>query len=318
MRFGVQELHLIVTLPAEKSEQTRFIQSSFKSELTRWPCESPRVDLSQSIYRNEFSEPVTAYIISNSLTGTRTIVNYNELPEMTWPEFSRMTEPLLLKDPLSMDQIWVHFEGRIPETTLRCIQELRQYIIFHQGGRGLRLKVSVELEKPGREGLQDLACAADVVFYSKAWARGEGYQSAEDCLKQQVQLFTAAQNDGTPSEKTLICTWGEQGAAATSWSRDEPSGVRGSEHEIAHIPAYAPYDQKIIDTTGAGDTFIAGVLFGLICRASNRQPGTKVWTLARTLAFANGLAGRKILQSGLQGLGPVSRELRMTLDSESA
>jgi len=30
--------------------------------------------------------------------------------------------------------------------------------------------VSVEVEKPGREGLEELAAEADVVFYSKSWA----------------------------------------------------------------------------------------------------------------------------------------------------
>ena len=33
------------------------------------------------------------------------------------------------------------------------------------------VKISVEVEKPGREGLQDLAALADVVFYSKSWAQ---------------------------------------------------------------------------------------------------------------------------------------------------
>lgn len=31
-------------------------------------------------------------------------------------------------------------------------------------------RVSVEVEKPGREGLEELAAEADVVFYSKTWA----------------------------------------------------------------------------------------------------------------------------------------------------
>ena len=33
------------------------------------------------------------------------------------------------------------------------------------------VKISVEVEKPGREGLQDLAALADVAFYSKSWAQ---------------------------------------------------------------------------------------------------------------------------------------------------
>ncbi|KAI8625385.1 hypothetical protein F5Y19DRAFT_479689 [Xylariaceae sp. FL1651] len=33
-----------------------------------------------------------------------------------------------------------------------------------------KAKVSVEVEKPGREGLDELAALADVVFYSRSWA----------------------------------------------------------------------------------------------------------------------------------------------------
>jgi hypothetical protein len=33
------------------------------------------------------------------------------------------------------------------------------------------VKISVEVEKPGRDGLQGLAAEADVIFYSKSWAQ---------------------------------------------------------------------------------------------------------------------------------------------------
>lgn len=49
-------------------------------------------------------------------------------------------------------------------------------------------------------------------------------------------------------------------------------------------------------TVGAGDTFIAGILFGLTCHTTN-------WTVDRQLEFANELAGRKVVQEGLRGLG---------------
>jgi len=34
-----------------------------------------------------------------------------------------------------------------------------------------RVRISVEVEKPGRVGLQELAAEADVVFYAKSWAQ---------------------------------------------------------------------------------------------------------------------------------------------------
>lgn len=38
------------------------------------------------------------------------------------------------------------------------------------------VSISVEVEKPARAGLQDLAAEADVVFYSKSWAQVGGPQ----------------------------------------------------------------------------------------------------------------------------------------------
>ena len=52
----------------------------------------------------------------------------------------------------------------------------------------------------------------------------------------------------------------------------------------------------VISTVGAGDTFIAGMLFALTCFVDD-------WTLERKMKFANELAGRKVVQEGLRGLG---------------
>jgi hypothetical protein len=54
------------------------------------------------------------------------------------------------------------FKGRTPDVILACICFLRKNFPS--------VRVSVEIEKPGRAGLQELAKAANVVFYSKSWA----------------------------------------------------------------------------------------------------------------------------------------------------
>ena len=55
-------------------------------------------------------------------------------------------------------------------------------------------------------------------------------------------------------------------------------------------------DSDLKDSTiGAGDTFIAGMLHGLLYRNKN-------WTLQQMLNFANELAGRKVVQEGFAGL----------------
>lgn len=53
-------------------------------------------------------------------------------------------------------------QGRIPDVILAGIKYLRQQFPS--------VRVSVEVEKPQRLGLQELAVEADVVFYSKSWA----------------------------------------------------------------------------------------------------------------------------------------------------
>ena len=66
--------------------------------------------------------------------------------------------------------------------------------------------------------------------------------------------------------------------------------VRHSNHELDMISL------TLSSTIGAGDTFIAGMLYGLTCHSHD-------WTLAQKLSFANELAGRKVGQEGFSGLG---------------
>ena len=52
---------------------------------------------------------------------------------------------------------------------------------------------------------------------------------------------------------------------------------------------------------GAGDTFIAGMLYGLICRSE--------WNVDDKLRFAVRVAGLKVAQEGFRGLGRALDEL---------
>jgi ketohexokinase len=58
--------------------------------------------------------------------------------------------------------ILIKSQGRIPDVTLKCILYVQEK--YNVG-------VSVEVEKPAREGLKELAAKANVVFYSKSWAQ---------------------------------------------------------------------------------------------------------------------------------------------------
>ncbi|PLN78745.1 putative ketohexokinase [Aspergillus taichungensis] len=246
------QLGLVSVLPTKSSAGVQQVQSSLP----------PGVDLSHCIYREQFSEPASSYIIKSEASGSRTIVNYNELPEMEIDEFSSIA------DRLGQYSRLFHFEGRIPDVTVECIRYLRQQFP--------NVIVSVEVEKPQRPGLEMLAAVADIVFYSKSWALGNGYKSAEECLHGQAAV--------TPKATSLYCTWGQEGA----WGLDKRAG------QTFHGSAYTPPGFQVVDTIGAGDTFIGGILYTHI---SNKD-----FSLLESLQFANRLAGLKVAQEGFSGL----------------
>ncbi|EGX91433.1 PfkB family kinase, putative [Cordyceps militaris CM01] len=179
-------LHLVSCLPNRDSPAAQQVIRSFGS--------ATPVSFRHCIYREEAAEAASSYIIRSKETGSRTLVNYNALDEMTVAEFEAIARNF---KPESRS--WWHFEGRIPDTTLECMRILRRVL---PGS-----KISVEVEKPGREGLRELAAEADVVFYSKAWAeihcpveqqpdeiavvdRGDAGWDARRCVRFAVDLAT--------------------------------------------------------------------------------------------------------------------------------
>jgi ketohexokinase len=163
----------------------------------------PGVDFSHCIYREESREAASSYIIRSEENGSRTIVNYNGLPEMTFDEFKDVANAV--KETGAGEEDWWHFEvrlnhctddlivwnypksahlfdqGRIPDVTLECIRYLRKSASTNS--------ISVEVEKPGRPGLEDLAAEADGVFYSRSWAQAKGYNNATECLRAQSRVM---------------------------------------------------------------------------------------------------------------------------------
>lgn len=143
----------------------------------------------------------TSYILSNQKNGSRSIVHYRDLPELSFAHFKT----------LDLSQFhWIHFEGR-------AINETKQMLAWchcHYPS----IPVSIEIEKQ-RDSLDEIFDLADVYLYSKAFSLSCGYDKAN--------IFLEKEREKSP-HADLICAWGEQGAYALI------------EDTIMHCNAYPP------------------------------------------------------------------------------
>ena len=115
-----------------------------------------------------------------------------------------------------------------------------------------------------RPGILELARLCDYVVASEVFAEGLGWElMPESLLKEYVSLGVTA----------LTVTQGEGGSITVSDDR------------LIRMPAFTV---EAVDTTGAGDVFHAGYIYGLL----------QEWDLERVVRFASALAAMKCLQMG--------------------
>ncbi|KAH7405711.1 Ribokinase-like protein [Phaeosphaeria sp. MPI-PUGE-AT-0046c] len=269
-------LHLIAVLPELQSQDTQYIRASIQN-----------VDVA-GLFRSGHQHAASSMIIQSRRDGTRTIVSHGGgLQEMSCEEWVSKFRATVPNAPADADgagrKVWVHFEGRVPEVTNECVRELRHMEGYEDA------VISVECEKPDRKGLDDAAAMADVVFYSKLWAE-EIYGDSDPTmfLEKQIHRLKFSRRNAI-----LICTWGASGAAAVRLD-DTPDAMEWARCSDTWHPPDNP-GAKVVDTVGAGDTFIAGMLYSL----TNRPKAA----LAQNLQYAVELASRKVYQDGFSGLG---------------
>lgn len=173
----------------------------------------------------------TSYIALSRTTGTRTIVHYRDLPELTAAELSTALSAQLGR--LGTNCAWVHFEGRNPDDLAAMLRLVRDRL------PGVPISLEMEKVRPGcdypREG-------ADLILFSRAYAQAMGAADPMAFLADRGRRSTA---------RHCVLAWGEQGAYG--WTR----GI-GCEHAPARPP------DRLVDTLAAGDVFNAAVIDGLL------------------------------------------------------
>jgi ketohexokinase len=125
-----------------------------------------------------------SHVLRSQRSGTRTIVHYRDLPELTVTEFREIE--LAAYD-------WFHFEGRNPPELPALLGAARAAAVDQP--------VSLELEKP-RAGLDAAMPLADVLMFSRDWARSRA-DRPEAFIEQAAQQRP---------EQVQTLTWGHRGA----------------------------------------------------------------------------------------------------------
>ena len=203
--------------------------------------------------RVEHGAAPTSYIVLNQQNGSRSIVHYRDLPEFSFGDFMEI-ESIETCD-------WLHFEARNCDDLAVMLAYARSMVTDQP------ISLEVEKERPGLEALWEYP---DILIFSRAFARGRGFEQAEAFLQEAR---------GWAPQAMLVLPWGEQGAWALTRSG-----------ELLHNPAFPP--TSVLDTLAAGDTFNAGLIHAMLSGRS----------LADALSDACALAGRKVGQLGLEGL----------------
>lgn len=155
---------------------------------------------------------------------------------------------------------WIHFEGRNVGETRQMLTHLKQQYP--------NINCSLEVEKH-RPDIESLLLLPDWLFFSKDYAISQQQNTAGSFLKHMT----------TKTPLSATCTWGREGAWLINDNRS-----------LTHQPVIN--NAKIIDTLGAGDTFNAGFIHGLLTGQSPQN----------SLSYATQLASHKCTQFGLESI----------------
>ncbi len=150
---------------------------------------------------------------------------------------------------------WFHFEGRNIETLTRLFKQSKKLVNF---------PISLEIEK-SRDGIEKLLPWMTLAIVSKDYLEQKNL-SAKECIR---QLKDYNKN------LAIVCTLGSDGLIAM-------------DQYGALIVREAKPINPVIDTLGAGDCFIAGLISALV----QKMP------FSDALNYANDLAALKIQSQG--------------------
>lgn len=210
----------------------------------------------------------TAWITASRSTGSRTIVSMRQgMRELSAQHFVAM-----LRAERLQDVEWCHLECREMPTYLDMARAWSSW-----DGAGF---LSCEVEKTTftLEVVLPLLSLCSVVFLSREFCEHNG-QHAQDGGEHFAVRCLRAFSARAAVKALWVCGWGCDGSFAL-----ESDGT--AHYEPVHV------QRCVVDSIGAGDTFVAAMLYALVNGARTAQ----------ALRCANSVAGRKVAQVGFKNL----------------
>jgi sulfofructose kinase len=151
------------------------------------------------------------------------------------------------------------------DADLLLLDGLMQKASLHAARMASEMNVPIMLDAGSlREGMIDIALLSDYVVASEEFAKGLGYDGDVAKFRGIVQKL---------GFRTTTVTLGERGS------------ITFRQGEIMLLPAY---EVEAVDTTGAGDVFHGGYVYGIL-------KGWDIWTVLR---FASAMAAMKCRMIG--------------------
>jgi ketohexokinase len=234
-------------------------------------------------------------ILSSRASGSRTIVSTrNGVRELSSEHLARSIERMFKEEQLLGRPCWCHLECRQPpDVTAEMARAWR-------ASGGGTLPLSVEIEKPGMEpkAVAELLRQSDYAFFSSEWvdARHDELvavapvpEPAEKKPRREdeaqvdhraLRCLRALRAVAEGATGVWICGWGELGAFAL----DAKSGSSYFEPAVKQA--------RVVDSVGAGDTFVAAAIHALVSGASPQG----------ALRCGCAVAGLKVSQVGFGSL----------------
>ncbi|KAF8543212.1 Ribokinase-like protein [Trichophaea hybrida] len=229
----------------------------------------------------------SAYIICSQTTGSRTIISdSNELEDASAEELRCEFHDISAKWPE-----WIHVEGRNCTAVLEFLREIKAL--------GFGGSISVDFERD-MEGLRDLVAVADVLFISQTYAQvlvGTEKTFADDA-EFVGEVLKAIEKEVKPGASGHILL-GARGSFCFGWNGNMDNIASSANFvrcSICFVVADCRMDRlpesEVVETVGAGDTFIAGVIWASL----------KGQDWLRANLIGSMVARRKCTKKGFNGL----------------